>query len=98
MSLTVENSTEFAIISETYLTRITKFSVFLILEPPSLICNILLIYHLITDRTLRKLLYHHSILSLLIVSLMTNVIEVPRMLQFLHAGIVIPSTNLNCLI
>ncbi len=75
-----------------------KFGLFIALEPPALICNIILLYYLIADQTLRRSLHHHAILALLIVSLLTNLMDVPRMLQFLNFGIVIPQINVNCLI
>jgi hypothetical protein len=72
--------------------------VFLVLEPPSIICNIVLVYYLIADRTLRWSLHHHAILALLIVSLIANLFDVPRVVHFLHIGRVIPETEINCLI
>jgi hypothetical protein len=94
----MDNSTQLSTVSETYLTRNIKFGLFIGLEPPSLICNIILLYYLIADKTLRQSLHHHSILALLIVSLLTNIFDVPRMLHFLYMGIVAPETKVNCLI
>jgi hypothetical protein len=97
VSLTV-NSTISLILDETQRTRNIKFNVFVALESPSLISNCVLIYYLITDRTLRQTLQYHSILALLITTLLTNLVEVPRIIRYLHIGIVIPQTNINCLI
>jgi hypothetical protein len=88
------NSTVF----ETVLTRNIKFGVLLVLEPPSLLCNLFFVYHLITDRNLRTAVHHHVILALLIVSLLTNLIEIPRILHYLRNGIVTPQTTISCLI
>jgi hypothetical protein len=93
-----DNSTESFIVYENQWTRNIKFGVFLALEAPSLICNCVLIYYLVVDRTLRLALHYHAILSLLMVSLLTNLIEVPRIIDYLHRGIVTPQTNINCLI
>jgi hypothetical protein len=94
-----DNSTEsLSPLSETSWTRNIKFGLFVTLEPPALICNSILIYYLITDRTLRRTLHYHAILALLIVSLLTDLIEVPRIIRYLHIGIVMPQTNINCLI
>ncbi len=77
-------------LSETTLIRNSKFGVILVLELPSLICNILFVYYLITDRNLRLAIYHHVILALLIISLLTNLIKIPRSLHYLRIGIVTP--------
>ncbi len=98
MSSALDNSTQVSILSKTYFTWNIKFGFFVALEPPALICNFLLLYYLIADRTLRGSRHHHSVLSLLIVSLLTNLIDAPRMLQFLNVGSVTLQTNINCLI
>lgn len=85
-------------LNETSLQRSIKFSVFLILEPPSLICNVLLVYYLSTDKQLRQTLHYHIIFLLLLVGLCTNLIEVPRVLHFLRLGFVTPATKLSCLV
>jgi hypothetical protein len=92
------NSVNSSALYETQQTRDIKFGLFVALEPPSLIFNCILVYYLIADRTLRRTLQYHSILALLIVSLLTNLIEVPRIIRYLHIGMVIPQTNINCLI
>ncbi len=98
MASALGNSTQLSTSLETYFTRNIKFGVFVGLEPPALICNFILLYYLIVDPTLRRSLHHHSILALLIVSLLTNVFDCTRMLHFLYYGIVIPQTKVNCLI
>ncbi|CAF1477208.1 unnamed protein product [Adineta steineri] len=98
MNISDSNSTESSVIYETEQTRYLKFGIFVILEPPALICNYALIHYLITDRTLRHMLQYHAILALLIVSLLTNLVEVPRILNYLRLNIVLPQTNINCLI
>jgi hypothetical protein len=97
MSFIEDNSTEFPVSYETEWTRNIKFSVFVALEPLALICNCLLVYYLIADRRLRQTLHYHTFLGLLIVSLMTNVVELPRVIHYLHIGIVTPQTNASCL-
>jgi hypothetical protein len=98
MASSAINSTESSISYETQPTRNIKFGLFVALEPPALICNFILVYYLIADRTLRHTIHYHAILALLIVTLLTNVIELPRITNYLHIGIVIPQTNINCLI
>jgi hypothetical protein len=92
------NTTESSIFYETQQTRNIKFGLFVALEPPALLCNIILVYYLIADRTLRKTLQYHSILALLIVTLLANLIELPRITHYLRVGIVFPQTKINCLI
>jgi len=98
MASAIDNSTQLSTVSETHFTRYIKFGIFVALEPPALICNITLLYYLITDQTVRRALHHHAILALLIVSLATNLFDVPRMLDFLYVGSVRPQTKVNCLI
>jgi hypothetical protein len=93
-----DNSTGVVEVYETQQTRHIKFGLFVTLEPPAIICNSILIYYLIKDRVLRHTLQYHSILALLITTLLTNLVEVPRIILYLHIGIVIPQTNINCLI
>jgi hypothetical protein len=92
------NSTESSTFYDTQQTRNIKFSLFVALEPPALICNFILIYYLIVDRTLRHTIHYHAILALLFVTLLTNLIELPRITNYLRIGVVIPQTNINCLI
>ena len=91
-------SEESSILDQTQLTRNIKFGVFVGLAPPAITSNIILIYYLIRDRTLRRTLHYHGILALLIVTLLTNLIEVPRIIHYLHIGSVIPQSDINCLI
>jgi hypothetical protein len=92
------NSTESIIFYETQQTRFIKSGLFVALEPPALICNFIPAYYLITDRTLRHTIHYHAILALLVVTLLTNLIELPRITNYLRIGIVIPQTKIICLI
>ncbi len=82
----MENTTQLSTESETYLTRNIKFGLFIGLEPPSIICNLIMLYYLIADRTFHQSLHHHSILALLLISLLTNIFDVPCMLHFFIHG------------
>jgi hypothetical protein len=92
------NSTAPTVFYETQQTRFIKFGLFVALEPPALICNFILVYYLIADRTLRRTIHYHAILALLIVTLLTNLVELPRITHYLRVGIVFPQTKINCLI
>lgn len=88
----------FSELYETQQTRNIKLGFFITLTPPALICNCILVYYLIADRTLRRTLHYHSVLALLLLSLLTNLIEVPRIIHYLHIGVVLPQNSTNCLI
>ncbi|CAF1159134.1 unnamed protein product [Adineta ricciae] len=98
MNISFVNSTETIVGFETPWTRNIKFFLFVALEPPALLLNSVLIFYLVADRTLRGTLQYHAVLALLIVTFLTNSIEVPRIIHYLHLGIVLPQTDLNCLI
>lgn len=97
MDSTLINSTTLPTFGETEKTRRIKFGLFIFLEPPALVCNLILIYYLIADRTLRHTIHYHSILVLLIITLLTNLVELPRIIHYLHVGMVVPHSDLNCL-
>ena len=96
MTFAADNVTKSATRYETLHTRNIKLGIFVALEPAALICNGILVYYLIADRVLRKILYNHAILLLLIVTLLTNLIELPRIMDYLRVGLVLPQTYLNC--
>ena len=84
--------------SEDSLGRLIKFVILITLTPFALICNLILVYYLIMDRTLRRTIHNHGILALLLTTLLTNLVEVPRIINYLQIGIVIPQNQINCLI
>lgn len=92
------NSTLSSIIYETPFTRKIKFIVFLILEPPALLCNFLLVYHLIVNRSHRNALHNHAILVLLIVTLLINSVEIPLLLHYLNTGFVAIPNHIFCIL
>ena len=98
MSSSQDSSTELPAMYETQLTRRIKFGLFVALEPPALLCNLILVYYLIVDRTLRRTLHHHAVLALLIVTLLTNLEDTPRIIHYLRTHVVLPQSDLNCLI
>lgn len=98
MNSSENSSIESSELYETLQTRNIKLGLFITLAPPSLICNSILVYYLIADQTLRRALHYHSLLALLLLSLLTNLIEVPRIIHYLHVGIVLPQSSINCLI
>ena len=97
MASTLTNSTTLPIFNETEQTRRIKFGLFVALEPPALVCNVILIYYLIADPALRRTIHYHAILVLLIVTLLTNLVESPRIIHYLHVALIIPQSDINCL-
>jgi hypothetical protein len=84
--------------SEISLPRPVRFCLLLLFDIPSIICTLLLLYHLIHDRTLRKALNNHVIILLLILGLATQLIDIPFYLAFItNLGIVKPSIPATCL-
>ncbi|CAF4886513.1 unnamed protein product [Rotaria socialis] len=90
------NSTETLLVFETQWTRNIKFVLFVALAPAALICSCALVYFLIADQNLRQTLHYHALLGLLIASLVTNLIELPRIIHYLRISIVTPQADLNC--
>ncbi|CAF1291155.1 unnamed protein product [Adineta ricciae] len=98
MNISENSSIESSSTYETPHSRSIKYYIFVTMAPPALLLNSLLIFYLVADRTLRGTLHYHAVLALLIVTFLTNSIEVPRIIHYLHLGIVLPQTDLNCLI
>lgn len=78
-------------------SRWLKFWLIVCVEPISLLCNVSLIVCLVKERRLAECLHQHVLLLLLIVSFLTNAIEIPRILHYLRLGAVRPSTSASCL-
>ena len=96
MNFSEDNSTISVILTETLTTRYIKFIPFVSLTPAALICNCICVYYLISDRILRHTIHNHAILTLLIATLLTNLVEVPRIMHYLRLGVVIPQSEMNC--
>ena len=64
---------------------------------PSIICSIFTLTHLLFNRRLRLILYNHTLLILLIISLTDSFLSHPFTLNYLHTGRATPSTNAMCI-
>ncbi len=84
--------------SELPIPRSIRFWLLLLLDIPSIICSVLLLFHLLNNKTLRRQLSNHVIIVLLITGLIIELIDISFHLSFLHLGIVQPSTPFVCLI
>lgn len=91
------NWTESSTFVDTEQTRSVKFVLLVALESPVLIFNLILLYYLLVDRTLRHKIHYHAFVPLLLVTLLSNVVELPRIIHDLHIGMVVPQIDINCL-
>ncbi|CAF4160642.1 unnamed protein product [Adineta steineri] len=90
------NDTSSGTIFETALSATARFWVLLILEIPSMICCLFLLYHLCFDRTLRNTLNNHVFILILINVLLSEIIDIPNYLTFLRLNYVWPQIPINC--
>ena len=85
--------------SEISLPRPIRFWLLLILDVLSIICTLVVLFHLIGQRKLRQSISNHVIIILLVFGLATQLIDVPFYLAFIaHHGLVVPSTPAICLV
>ncbi|CAF4372758.1 unnamed protein product [Rotaria sp. Silwood2] len=81
---------------ETIESRRIKFGVLLSLQIPSIACYLGLIYHITSNRVTLRALHNHAPLVLLFVGLITVIVDLSMILNFLRTGIVNPSTDVYC--
>ncbi|CAF4256944.1 unnamed protein product, partial [Rotaria magnacalcarata] len=81
---------------ETAETRLVKFGIFMILQPPSIICYLASIHYILSHRDTRQALHHHGPLVLLFVGLVTVIFDLSMILDFLRTGVVTPSNEAYC--
>ena len=70
----------------------------LIIEIPSLVCSIILLYYLIFNQAIRKSMNNHVIIALLIIGLFSQLIDNPFYLNYLRLGYVWPQIPFSCFI
>ena len=80
------------------LSATARFWLLLIFEIPSLCCSLLVLFYLITDRTLRQSLHYHVIIALLVVGLFAQSIDVPFYLNFVRINYILPASSITCLL
>jgi hypothetical protein len=83
---------------EISLPRSIRFWLLLIFLIPSLLCSLILLYHLIVDRTLRKPLNNHVTIVLLFNCLLLQITDIPLDLNFLRVGSIQPQVPMMCLL
>ena len=85
--------------SEIPLSRSFRFWFLITADPVSTLCSLLLLYHLIRQRSLCQTLSNHVIIILLVLGLSAQCIDVPFYLAFiLNDGTVAPSMPAVCLV
>ena len=84
--------------SETFIPRFVRFWLLLIFDIPSIYCSIVLLFHLLVNKTLRSQLTNHVSIVLLAIGLIVELVDIPFHLSFLHLGIVQPSIPFICLL
>src|SRR5579871_2864574 len=77
--------------SEISLPRPVRFWLLLLFDIPSIICSFFLLFHLLVNKTLRSQLSNHVIITLLIMGLIIELVDIPFHLSFLHLGVVRPA-------
>lgn len=83
---------------ETNLNRQIKFSILLSIQIPSIICYLFLLYHLLFKRSMRRSLNNHVFILICFIGLITILIDLSMILDYLHRGIVQLSSPTYCLI
>ncbi len=83
---------------EINIPRLLRFWLLLLLDVLSIIFSFFLLFHLLTNKTLRSQLTNHVIIILLVIGLIIELVDIPFYLSFLHLGLVHPSISILCLI
>ena len=77
---------------------VTPFWIMLFSNILSIICCLFVLFHLISDKTLRHALHNHVIMVVLVLTLICELTDIPWLLSFYRWGIVWKSTPAFCLI
>ncbi|CAF3638976.1 unnamed protein product [Rotaria sordida] len=83
---------------ERSIPRPIRFWLLLLLDIPSIICSLFLLFHLLTNKNLRCQIINHLMIVILIIGLIIELIAIPFHLNFLHFGIVQPSIPFICML
>jgi hypothetical protein len=93
-----DNSSISLATQEISLPRPIRFWIMLLFNIPSTICSLLLIVHIIFNRTQRHALYSHTILVILLFNLPIQLLDINFYLVFFHYGSVEPRRPVTCLL
>ena len=92
-----ETQSDVVISSEPILYRYIKLCIFGIIEIPSVLISIYILYKFFRFPQFRSRLNNHSIIALIIISFIETTSELPIALQYLRLGHVQPNKNSFCL-
>ena len=84
-------------LSEVPIPRHIRLLILLLLDIPSFICTIFLLFNIFKNRVLRRSLHNHVIITLLFSVLPCQVIDIPFHVIYLSLGYVWPSNENFCL-
>ncbi|CAF3989191.1 unnamed protein product [Rotaria sp. Silwood1] len=84
--------------SEIPISRPIRFWLLLLIDIPSIICSLFLLFHLFINKSLRCHLVNHAMIVLLIIGLIIQLVDIPFHLNFLRFGIVLPSIPFICIL
>jgi hypothetical protein len=93
-----DNSDSSLATQEISLPRSIRFWIMLLFNTPSTICSLLLIVHIIFNRTQRNALHSHTILLILLFGLPVQLLDINFYLVFFHYGSVQPPKPIICLL
>jgi hypothetical protein len=93
-----DNSGSSLATEEISLPRPIRFWIMLLFNISSTICSLLLIVHIIFNRTQRHALYSHTILLILLFNLPIQLVDINFYLVFFHYGSVEPPKPVTCLL
>ena len=79
-----------------YVPSQSQYAILLIIAPFAIACNLFVLYHLLTDKTLRKELHNHVIIGILFSSLEFNLIHVPFSINLFRTGSIWPRSIIAC--
>lgn len=82
---------------EITLPRSIRFWLLLLMDMPSLICSIFVLYHILTKKELRSALYNHVIIALLMCVMTSQLLDIPIYLTFIRLNQVWPKNRSMCL-
>ncbi|CAF3320504.1 unnamed protein product [Rotaria socialis] len=68
--------------------RAGRFWLVLIFEIPSVICSIFILYHFLACRSLRRALYNHVFIAIVLITLIVELTDVPWTLKFYQSSTV----------
>ncbi|CAF1459343.1 unnamed protein product [Adineta steineri] len=84
--------------TEISLSKSIQFWLLSILDVPSIICSLFLLYHLLTKQIRRSTLNNHVIIKILLINLFIQLIDIPLYLNFLRSNPVWPQTLVTCIV